>query len=100
MYISIDDQNSAQDHRNIELYYLHSVFDLRMNSQQRMYCFSYYYVDQSNGISIVRLLFENQYFVRQRLKFQYIIEVDQLLVTLENNGQAAVEHVGRTLKTS
>ena len=58
MYWSIDNKNSAWDHRNIKLGYLHLGFDLRMIARQQIDRRFYYYVIQSNGSSIVWWLFE------------------------------------------
>ena len=80
MFWSIDDRNSACDHRKIEIYDLHLCFDLLMISRKWIYHRWYYYLDRSNGISIIRWLFENWEFVRRRLKILLIVEVDRLLV--------------------
>ena len=54
MYWLIDDWNSARDHGKIETDYLHFGFDIRMITWRQINHTFYYYVDQSNGISIVK----------------------------------------------
>ena len=53
MYWSLDDQNSACNHRNIEMDCIHFGFDLHVITWLWIYCRFYYYVDQSRNSSIV-----------------------------------------------
>ena len=54
MYWSIDDQKSAWEHRNIEVLILSAyILSLIFLSSLDIDCILYYYVDQSNGSSII-----------------------------------------------
>ena len=63
MHWSIGDRNSACDQINIELGYLHFVFDRRMIDRHWIDCGLYYYVYRLKDRFIVSLLFENWDFV-------------------------------------
>ena len=76
MYWSIDDQNSAWDHRNITIYYLYFVFDIHMIFQQWIDRFLYYYIEQLNSSLIVWWVFEKIILFCQRLKLPPIVEVN------------------------
>ena len=81
MYWSIDNQNSACDHRNIKLDYLHLGSDLNMIARRWIDCIFYYYIYLPNSRSIVWWSFENCNFFRQILKLYSIVEVNRLLAT-------------------
>ena len=100
IYWSIYDQNSACDHKNIELDYLHFGIGLRIIDWWWIYHRLYYYVYRLNYSSIVWWLFENRDVVLAEIEYfddhwgRYIVG------DLENGGQAASDNAVQLFEVS
>ena len=57
MYLLVENRNCTCDNGNIEIYYLYFGWDICKITWWYIYWILYYYVELSNGSSIVQQLF-------------------------------------------